>query len=153
VTANYFTDLLAAKGLVDKKLRDQAHAAEVAWAFGHIGEGLTTAEGKLKPYSQLAAIEMGHLHQAGVLRWNDAQTAANAKDTGCFEIDLGAYGPAMAALEKEVLGIKARGDKPAAERLRSEFAERDGPWKKLRAVIQERWQRMPKSTYVYSIER
>ena len=58
-----------------------------------------------------------------------------------------------AALEKTVLGIKGRGDKAAAVRLREEFVDRDDEWKKLRAVIQERWLRAPKATFVYSIER
>lgn len=151
-SAMYFTDWLVTKGLLDKPAAERAHTRDMAWAFGHIAQGVYTASGKPKPYSQLASIQVGDFLSVGAMTWKPAETAANGKDVGCFEIALDKLPGAVVDLEKQVLGIKARGDKKAALALRTRFVDDDGTWKDLRKVIQERWLRSPKSSFVYGIE-
>jgi hypothetical protein len=149
--ALFYADWLVGKGIVDQKTADGAHLRDVTWAFGHIAQGMYTAEGKPKAYSQLAAIQLGQLHKDGVLTWNAEAAAANGKDRGCFEVDLGKWKASVDALAKTVAGIKGRGDKPLAEKLKKEFVDDAGAWAELRGTIQERWLRAPKASFVYAI--
>jgi hypothetical protein len=149
-SALFLADWLADKGLIDKPTAMKAHARDMAWAFGHISEGMYTSEGTPKPYSQLSAIQVGALRKAGAITWRPEETAANGADKGCFELALDRFPAAILDLEKTVLGIKARGDKAGAIKLREEFVDKDGEWKALRGVITERWLRAPKASFVYS---
>jgi hypothetical protein len=151
--ALYFAEWLVGKGLIDRKTAELAHARDVAWAFGHIAQGMYNASGKPKPYSQLASIQMGHLVAEKALEWRATETAANGKDQGCFALHMEKFEPAIGSLAKKVLGIKGGGDKAAAVKLRDEHVDKDGDWKKLRGVIEERWLRAPKASFVYSIKR
>ncbi len=152
-SAMYFTDWLVTKSLIDKPAADRAHARDMAWAFGHVSQGVYTAGGKPKPYSQLASIQVGSFLAAGAMAWKASEPAANGKDTGCFEIVADKMPAAIVDLEKQVLAIKARGDKKAAIALRKKFVDDDGAWKDERKIIQDRWLRSPKSSFVYGIDR
>src|SRR5690606_38675720 len=57
--ALYFTDWLRDRKLLEPAFADQAHVRDVTWAFGHISRGMYDAEGRGRPYSQLAAIQLG----------------------------------------------------------------------------------------------
>jgi hypothetical protein len=140
--------------LLPKADAEKAHLRDVTWAFGHIAQGMKNAEGKPKPYSQLASIQMGFLTDKGVLVWKDAEKAANGTDTGCVDVDLAKWKPAVDELGKIVLGIKGRGDKALAEKTRDRFVLDTGAaaaWAKRRATIQERWLRAPKASFVYAV--
>lgn len=91
--------------------------------------------------------------KVGAITFREGEAAANGRDTGCFELSVDKLPLAIADLERAVLGIKARGDKAAAVKLREEFVDQDNAWKKLRALIQERWLRQPRASFVYAIER
>jgi hypothetical protein len=149
--ALYFAQWLVEKGIVDQKAADGAHVRDVTWAFGHIAQGMYTAEGKPKAYSQLAAIQMGTLFKAGALAWTPQAVAANGTDQGCFSVDLVKWRPAVDELAKTVLGVKGRGDKPAATKLQADFVDDTGDWKKMRETVAERWLRAPKASFVYAI--
>lgn len=149
--ALWYADWLAGKGVIEKSAADVAHLRDVTWAFGHIAQGMYTAEKKPKAYSQLASIQMGSLHKAGVLVWNADATAANGTDKGCFEVDLGKWGSAVDALAKTVTGIKGKGDKAGAEKLKKDFVDAPGAWADLRGTIETRWLRAPKASFVYAI--
>lgn len=149
-SALYFTDWLADKELITKEMADQAHTRDVTWAFGHISRGMYSSNGKPKPYSQLAAIQIGYLRSQGALHWQEDTKAANGQDDGCLEVDLGKFPGAVDKLGREVLGIKARADKAAAMKLVADHVDSDEA-KKLHAIIAERWLRSPKASFVYSI--
>jgi len=123
----------------------------VAWAIGHVSQGMYDASGQPRHYSQLSSIQLGALGKAGAVTWKAGERAANGSDTGCFELDLARFPEASRALFQEVLQIKARGDRAAAEKLKAEWVDAEGPWQALHAVIRERWLRAPKASYVYSI--
>ncbi len=149
----YLADWLAEKGVLDKRTAALGHLSDIIWAFGHISEGMYGADGSPKPYSQLSAIQVGSFVDAGAIAWKANETAANGKDQGCFEIHAAKLPKAIAALEKQVLGAMARGDKAAALKLKEKQVDGGGEWKRLSEVIAERWMRRPRSSFVYSIER
>jgi hypothetical protein len=150
--ALYFSGWLVKKGLLSAEDAEKAHIRDVTWAFGHIAQGMITASGKPKPYSQLAAVQMGWLLEKGTLKWTASAKAANGNDDGCFDVDLATWDAHVEGLAKVVLGIKGRGDKTLAEKTRDTFVKEGTPWAALRGTIQERWLRAPKASFVYAIE-
>ncbi|WP_437616640.1 hypothetical protein WMF20_22250 [Sorangium sp. So ce834] len=150
--ALFFTGWLAERGVIDPALARMAETREVIWALGQVGQGMYTAGGEPRPYGQLAAIQLGSLLDAGALGFYRGEVAANGADKGCFSIQADKLPAAAEALARTVLGIKARGDKAAAQRLRDDYVEKEGAWKALRGVIEERMQRMPLGSAVYAIE-
>ncbi len=147
----YFNEWLADRGVVSKEDTVKAQLRNIAWAFGHISRGMYDGGGKPKNYSQLASIQMGTLVKNGVLEWKKDDKAANGTDLGCFEVDLEKWRPAVDALTKRVLMIKASGNRRDAEALMAEFVDGKDAWADLRVTITNRWLRAPKATFVYSI--
>ena len=153
-SALYFSEWLVGKKLVSRELAEAAHVRDVAWAFGHVAQGMYDGGGSPKTYSQLAAIQLGWLHQTGALEWRPNEKAANGADQGCFELDLGKkWTASVDGLARRVLAAKGTGDRAAAEKLKADFVDDTGEWKGLRDVITERWLSAPKSTFVYSVQR
>ncbi|WP_437563959.1 hypothetical protein [Sorangium sp. So ce542] len=150
--ALFFTGWLAQRGVLDPALARMAETLEVFWALRQVGQGMYTADGEPRPYGQLAAIQLGSLLDAGALGFYRGEAAANGADMGCFSIQADKLPAAAEALARTVLGIKARGDKAAAQRLRDDYVEKEGAWKALRGVIEERMQRVPLGSLVYAIE-
>ncbi len=150
--ALYFSDWLAARGVLTPEEAAKAHLRDVLWSFGHIAQGMHDARGNPKPYSQLAAIQMGFLNQRDVLVWHADAKAANGTDTGCFDVDLGKWPAAVDELARLSFGVKSRGDRALAEKTRDEWVSDGTAWATLRGTIQERWLRAPKASFVYSVQ-
>ncbi|WP_437693460.1 hypothetical protein [Sorangium sp. So ce176] len=151
--ALFFSGWLAQQGVLDPALARMSEARGVIWAFGQIGQGMYAAGGEPRPYGHLAAIQLGSLLDAGAIGFHRGEVAANGTDKGCFSIQADKMPAAAEALARTVLDIKARGDKAGALRLRETYVEKDGAWKGLRGVIEERMQRMPLGSVIYAIER
>jgi hypothetical protein len=150
-SALFFADWLVDQKVLDVKEAQAAHLRDVAWAFGHIAQGMYTGDNKPKAYSQLAAVQMGTLWSKGVLAWRAAEKAGNGTDAGCFTVDMPKWRAAVDDMAKTVLGIKGSGDKANAEALKAQFVDDKTEWQKLRGVIAERWLRAPKASFVYSV--
>jgi hypothetical protein len=150
--ALYFTDWLVERKLLTREAADKAHVRDISWAFGHISRGMVDAEGRPKPYSQLAAIQLGYLMDKGAVEWHAEEKTSGGADTGCLELKLDKLPPVVEALMKEVGGIKARGDKRAADKLKKAYVDVAGDRKKLLDTITERWLRAPKASFVYSVK-
>lgn len=150
-SALYFSDWLAQKGVIPNTQAEQAHIRDIAWAFGHISRGLFDADGKPKPYSQLAAIQAGFLHQQNALIWHPDGIAANGSDQGCFSVDMQQFSKAADLLTTTVLGIKGRGDKAQATKLTENFVTTAGEWKTLMDTITERYVRYPRASFLYNV--
>lgn len=146
--ALFLIEFLRAKHIISDELASQSYTDTVAWAFGHISQGMYEADGKRKTYSQVSAIQNGYLIEKGALVWDPKATAANGKDTGAFRIDLAKMVAASDDLMKDVAGIKARGDKAAAEALLVKYV--DGKVVP-HDLIKERYLRYPKANFVYSV--
>ncbi|MCW2544719.1 MAG: hypothetical protein JWM40_2271, partial [Frankiales bacterium] len=85
----------------------------------------------------------------GALSWDPKAKAANGTDTGAFTLHSDKLVPAVDQLMALVLGIKARGDKPAAERLVAGYLR--GKVVSF-ATITQRWQRVAKPSMVYAVQ-
>lgn len=149
--ALYFPARLVEKRLLSAEEAELGYIRDVAWAFGHTAQGMYDAAGQPRHYSQLASIQLGVLTEAGALRWSPEAMAANASDRGCFDLDFHRFQPGVRGLMQQVLEIKAQGDRVRAESLKRAWVDADGDWKKVRALISERWLRAPKASYVYAI--
>ncbi len=151
--ALFFTWWLVEKKLLTEEEARHATLRDIVWAFGHISRGMYDAAAHPKPYSQLASIQLGTMMKAGALSWKPSEKAANGQDTGCLEVDLAKWKPAVNDLGKRVLMAKGKGDKKDAEAMRASFVDAKDEWAALRLTIAERWLRAPKATFVYSVKR
>ena len=142
-------ELLRARELISAELAAQSYADAIVWALRHTSQGMYTGAGARKAYSNLAAIQLGHLIDHGVLVWDAGALAANGEDKGAFAVHLDKLPAAAERLMRIVGAAKARGDRAAAEALIARYV--DGPVVP-QAVIAERFLRHPKPSYVYAVE-
>jgi hypothetical protein len=147
--ALYFVDWLLKKGTLDADLAKKAYTDGIVWAFGHISRGMYSDGGQRKPYSQLAAIQIGFLLDEGALTFDPNATAANGTDKGAFTIHLEKMPAASDKMMKVVGAIKASGDKAGAEALSKKYVDGDAVPQKL---ITERLLRHPKASFVYAMD-
>ena len=147
----YLPTLLVERGLLAPEQAEASHVREVASAFALVAEGTFDGSGKPRSSGQIAAIELGQLRASGALVWHAAAAAGNGRDRGCFELDFERFRPAVTALMREVLQIKARGDRRAAEALVRRWVGADDEERSLRGEVAARWLRTPKASFVYSI--
>jgi hypothetical protein len=147
--ALYYIDFVKAKGIIPASLAREAYAHCIVWAFGHISRGMYTDEHKRKPYSQLAAIQVGFLMDEGVVTFDPEATAANGTDKGAFTIQYEKLPAAAEKMMKVVGRIKASNDKAGALLLIKKYV--DGSTVP-QALIRERELRYPRQSFVYSID-
>jgi hypothetical protein len=147
--ALFLLELLRNKKLITDEMAQGAYVDSIVWAFGHISQGMYTGDKNRKAYGNLAAIHIGYMIDKGALTWDANATAANGTDKGAFTIHADKLVPVANQLMKDVAGIKARGDKAAAEKLIARYvdAETVVPHK----IISERVLRHPKPSFVYSV--
>jgi hypothetical protein len=146
--ALFLLEFLRGKQLISDELAKQTYVDGIVWAMGHISQGMYDADKKPKNYSQLAAIQVGYLIEKKALIWDAKATAANGKDIGAFRIDMQKLVPVAAEMMKLTAGIKARGDKAAAELLVKKYV--DGKVVP-HATITERYLRFPKASFIYAV--
>lgn len=142
--------LLRERGVLTERQVHQAYFDAVTWALGHISRGMVTATGQRKPYSQLAAVQIGFLMDRGALRYDAEALAANGRDRGAFTLDLEAFPGAIEELMRLVMDIKARGLAEEANELVDRYVEGDVV---PHQMIADRAGRFPRATLVYSVDR
>lgn len=147
--ALYYVPMLVEKDVIDADAARETYMDSIVWAFGHISRGMTTPSGQRKPYSQLAAVQVGWLMDAGVLSWDPEATAADGESQGAFSVDLTNMEEVVTELMKEVVRIKATGDKRAAEALSAKYVPDDSAVP--HETIRERYRRFPRTTFVYDV--
>jgi hypothetical protein len=146
--ALFLIEALRAKQLLSDELAAQSYADAIVWALGHISQGMYTGSREPKTYSQVAAIQIGFLLDEGALAWEAGTTAGNGKDAGALVIRAEKLVPAIDKMMRVVGGIKARGDLAGARALVAKYV--DGTVVP-HAVISERFRRLPKASFVYSV--
>ena len=147
--ALYLLEFLRTHKIISDELAAQSYADAIVWALGHVSQGMYTGSGERKTYGNVAAIQIGFLLDKGALSWDLKAAAANGTDKGALVLHPAKLVPAVAEMMKVVAGIKARGDRKAAEALAKKYV--DGtivPHK----IVQERFQRFPKASFVYSVK-
>ncbi len=147
--ALYFIDFAMKKGIITPEQAVQTYADSVIWAFGHISRGMYGESHKRKPYSQLAAIQIGFLMDEGVLTFDPNAPAASGKDQGAFTIHYEKFPAAADKMMKAVGLLKAKNDKAAAELLVKKYV--DGPAVP-QSLITERELRYPRQSFVYAVD-
>jgi len=152
-SALYFAGWLAGRGMLDDEFAMKAHIRDVTWMFGHISRGMTSPDGRPKPYSQLSAIQLGFLLEQGAVVWRADVKAANGTDLGCLDVDTHSIRAGINALAQLVLPIKGRGDRAGAEALLTRFVVANNPWASIFDSITERWLRAERASFVYSVKR
>ncbi len=147
--ALYFLDFVQKLGIISPELQKQTYVDSVVWAFGHISRGMYTPTKQRRPYSQLAAVQIGFLMDEGALRWDPAATAANGTDKGAFVVDTAKFPAAVEKLMRTVATIKATNDKAGAEALAKKYV--DGAVVPHQAIV-DRFLRFPKTSLVYAVD-
>jgi hypothetical protein len=150
-TALYLLGLLESRGVLQPDEVLRTLRGSLAWAFGHISRGMYTADGTPRNYSHVGAIQIGAFLDAGALKWQSTEPAANGKESGCMEVDYAQLPAAIESLEKTVLGIKSRADRAGADALLAKYVDDKGGYAAVKAAITERYLRSPKASFVYSI--
>ncbi len=147
--ALFLLEFLRTRTIISDELAAQSYADAIVWALGHVSQGMYGGNGERKTYGNVAAIQIGFLLDRGALTWEAKATAANGTDKAALVLHPAKLVLAVKDLMKVVAGIKARGDRPAAEALAKKYV--DGtivPHK----TIQERFQRFPKASFVYAVK-
>jgi hypothetical protein len=130
------------------QLAQQTTLDSIVWCMGHIAQGMWQ-DGHRKPYSQLAAIQIGLLLDEGALRWDESALAANGKDKGAFVVVWDKVPAAVEKLMKTVATVKAKNDDKGARALADAYVDT----KKLpQATIADRWLRFPSTSFVYAVD-
>ncbi len=147
--ALWFLKMLVEKEIISQELANKSYADSVYWAFGHISRGLKDGEGHIKPYSQLAAIQLGMMMEDGAVTFDPEAAAANGSDKGAFIIHMDKMPDSVDRIMKAITKIKAKGDKDGLIELQNKYAYGNiVPFD----VIQERMLRLPKTSFVYSVK-
>jgi hypothetical protein len=147
--ALFLLEFLRQKKLISDEMAQQSFVDAIVWAMGHVSQGMYTSDKQRKAYGNLAAIHIGYLLDKGALTWDANATAANGTDKGALTIHADKLVPVANELMKEVAGIKARGDKAAAEKLIAKYVDSDKVVP--HAIISERFLRHAKPSFVYSV--
>ncbi len=147
--ALWYLAMLVDKGIISKQLAEQSYFDNFTWALNHISRGMYTADKKPKPYSQLAAIQIGFLLEQKAITFDPEATAANGKDKGAFTIHFELLRPAIEKLMTIVGGIKASNDQQKALQLVHKYVDGDIVPQRL---IAERVLRFPKASFVYALD-
>ena len=146
--ALWYLKFLVEKGIISQELANKSYADSVYWAFGHIARGMTDGDGHIQPYSQLAAIQLGMMLEDGAVSYDPEHIAANGKDKGAFVIHMDKMPACVDRIMKEITRIKAAGNKDALVALQKKHVEgKEIPFD----VITERMLRLPKTSFVYSV--
>jgi hypothetical protein len=147
----WLIEFLRSRGVIDEGFARRAYLDAFVWALGHVSTGMFEGgdRARPKPYSQLAAIQLGLLEKEGTVVWSEGTKAANGQDAGAFSLRLERFPAAIERMMRLVGGIKARGDRAQAEALVQEYVEGAAA---RHGVIAERLQRLPRASFVYAVE-
>ncbi len=145
----YYVDMLLKKGIVDEKAALATYLDSIIWAFGHISREMYDANHKPQPYSHLAAIQIGFLMEHGAIAFSPTLQAANGKDVGAFTIAFEKLPVAIEKLMREVGRAKAENRRGASEAWVKRYVDSDLiP----QAIIRDRFQRLPRASFVYAVD-
>ncbi len=148
--ALFLLPLLKEKGILTDTQVSAAYHAAMSWAFGQISQGLNTADGRPKTYSHVGAIQVNHLIKEGAITWDPAD-GAGTPDAGRFTIQFEKMPAAVESLMKQVVTIKAKADKAAADALDAGATSPEAAAGFQITAVQERIRRFPKATFFYGL--
>ncbi|MBI2346711.1 MAG: hypothetical protein HYV03_07535 [Deltaproteobacteria bacterium] len=106
-------------GLISAQERKEITVSGIGWLFSFVSRGLMTPEGKVKTYSGVAAIILGHFIEKGVIKYDEARGQWTVAD---FDAIPAAAGDLLRTLGR----IQATGDQVAAQKLVDHFTKDPG---------------------------
>jgi hypothetical protein len=148
--ALFLVELLRSKGMISDEFARQSYFYALVWACGHISQGMYTSTHGSKAYGQLAAIQLGYLTDKGALTFDPNKLAANGTDKGAFTLHADKMPAVADEMMKDIAGIKARGDRAAAEALVAKYVDSSAVVP--HELITERFLREPRYSHVYSLK-
>lgn len=122
-SALFYAKLLGEKGIITPQQARGMYTDRFIWLLGEISLGMYTATGSPAPYSQLSAIIVGFLMDAGAILFSAEALAANGTNLGAFTLDHDKLPGAIDSLMQTVAVIKATGDGAAAKSLANRYVE------------------------------
>jgi hypothetical protein len=137
----WYLQLLRRRGLIDDKVLKQAYLKAITWAFSHISRGMFTPGGNVRPYSQLAAVQIGTFLKEGALTYR----------RGKYTIHFDKLPGSINKLMKRVGQLKARGDAAGARALIDHFVKGKGSRLVRQPRIARTLLRYSKATFLYSV--
>jgi hypothetical protein len=159
VGAMHLMTVLERRGVVDERFKRQARVADLLWSVGKWLDPMYTSDGQPRSYAQLSAIVLGRLHQAGAIAWRADELSADRQHRGCLSLNSERVDLAVEALGRDVLELKARGDRSAAERLVGEWVQASAgvggpshPSLSFQETLRARWRAPQDETLVYTIQ-
>ena len=139
--ALWYLELLVRRGIIKAREANEVYTDSVMWAFGHITRGMSGEGGQPKPYSRLAAVQMGWLMDHGALTYRQ----------GRFTIQFNKMASAVEGLMRRVGQIKASGDARAARTLIDTYISDKALGKIHFARLKQLLLKYPKAAFDYSI--
>ncbi len=143
--ALWYIELLRRRGVVTDDFARQVYAHEIVWAFGHIALGMFSDGDNPKPYSQLAAVQIGTFLRDG------AMGVAKTGGRELFTVDFDKLPASVERLMRAVGRVKAEGDAAAGQALVDDFVKGEGSRLVRMEEVQSRLRRFPKSSYSYTV--
>ncbi len=150
--ALFYVPLLQKRGILTDESVKHLYVHALAWSFGHIAQGMFTASGNPKAYSQLAAVHIGTLMEEGALTWEVTTDPKTKRPMGRFAAHFDRFAPAMDRLMQKVGRAKATGDVAGAKALVDPFVTGDQKHLVHADEIAERLAAFPKASMVYAVE-
>ena len=150
--ALWYIDFLAKKGILTDEEVKKLYTHSIYWCFGHISRGMFTGSGSPKPYSQLAAVQIGTFVKDGALSFINTTDPETGEKMDKFQIDFEKLPASIEGLMKMTGGIMANGNAAAAEALISNYVK--GPDSRLVQMeeIQDRILKYSKASFYYSVQ-
>ena len=148
----WFLDYIYKKGLIDKNRLYNQYAAFVYDCFNHLAQGLFTASGNPRVYSQISAIELGTFLEDGAVKKVTYKDPSTGKSDWRFSIDFPKMHKSIEGIIQKTLQIKALGNERSAKMLVDYFVTGKGFKRMPVAEIGVRYRSYPKENYYYSIK-
>lgn len=147
----FYVPLLQESGVIDENQAKQLYTHALVWSFGHLSQGLFAPDGNPKPYSQLSAVIVGRLMDAGALEWVDV-TGADGSRKGLFNMKFELVPAVVKNLMRDVVSAKATGNVEAARTMVDDFVT--GPKKALIHLdeIKARLAPFPRGSMIYQVK-
>jgi hypothetical protein len=146
-----YVELLRTRGLLTREEAERVYLHALVWCFGHISRGMVDAQGNPKPYSQLAAIQVAFLAEAGALEWQAGELAADGRERGRFAVRFERIPAAAEALMALTAQALASGDPVRARALIEPRVQGEAFGLVRQAEVAERLLRHPRGSFVYAV--
>ena len=144
-------EVLREQKMIDAATAESSYASLLGDMTKFVAMGLWTPIGRPRPYSQVSAIQLGFLIDAGVLRWLPTKMAANGRDRGCFEVDTKAFRGALRKLVARVGGLLLDGDNGAIERFVNAYIRGQKVDEIQLSTLQSRYSKFPGLSSFYAV--